>query len=94
MAHDPLILVLDEGTTSTRAIIFAADGAVVSDTPGTGLDCPVAGNPITCSASGGAACPGAASLPGLVGAGVAVPTLPVGGTVTFTVPCQVTASGL
>ena len=41
-----------------------------------------------------AACPGAASLPGLVGAGVAVPTLPVGGTVTFTVPCQVTASGL
>ncbi|MFM6930851.1 MAG: glycerol kinase GlpK [Novosphingobium sp.] len=30
MAHDPLILVLDEGTTSTRAIIFAADGTVVS----------------------------------------------------------------
>ena len=73
---------------------LAADGAVVSDTPGAGLDCPVSGNPITCSASGGAACPGAASLPGLVGAGVAVPTLPVGGTVTFTVPCQVTASGL
>ncbi|WP_310532794.1 glycerol kinase GlpK [Novosphingobium sp.] len=30
MADDPLILVLDEGTTSTRAIVFAADGAVVS----------------------------------------------------------------
>ncbi|MEJ6011973.1 glycerol kinase GlpK [Novosphingobium aquae] len=30
MAHDPLILVLDEGTTSTRAIVFAADGAVIS----------------------------------------------------------------
>lgn len=73
---------------------LAADGAMVSDTPGAGLDCPASGNPITCSASGGAACPGAASLPGLVGAGVAVPTLPVGGTVTFTVPCQVTASGL
>ena len=26
---------------------LAADGAVVSDTPGTGLDCPVAGNPIS-----------------------------------------------
>ena len=73
---------------------LAADGAMVSDTPGAGLDCPASGTPITCSASGGAACPGAASLPGLVGAGVAVPTLPAGGTVAFTVPCRVTASGL
>ncbi|MFM5932449.1 MAG: FGGY family carbohydrate kinase, partial [Novosphingobium sp.] len=29
MATDPLILVLDEGTTSTRAMLFAPDGAVV-----------------------------------------------------------------
>jgi len=72
----------------------AADGAVVSDTPGASLSCPVAGSPISCVASGGAACPGAAVLPTLVSGGVAVPTLPSGGTVTFTVPCQVTASGL
>lgn len=72
----------------------AADGAVVSDTPGAGLSCPVSGSPISCVASGGAACPGAAALPTLVSGGVAVPTLPSGGTVTFTVPCQVTASGL
>ena len=71
----------------------AADGAVVSDTPGAGLTCPVSGSPITCAASGGATCPGAAALPTLVGGGVAVPTLPVGGAVTFTVPCRVTASG-
>jgi uncharacterized repeat protein (TIGR01451 family) len=71
----------------------AADGTVISDTPGTGLTCPVAGNPITCTASGGAACPGAGALPSLVSGGVAVPTLPVGGGVTFTVPCRVTASG-
>jgi len=71
----------------------AADGAVVSDAPGAGLTCPVSGNPISCVASGGATCPGAAALPTLVGGGVAVPALPVGGVVTFTVPCQVTASG-
>jgi uncharacterized repeat protein (TIGR01451 family) len=71
----------------------AADGTMVSDAPSAGLTCPVAGNPITCAASGGAACPGAAALPSLVGGGVAVPTLPAGGSVTFTVPCRVTASG-
>lgn len=71
----------------------AADGAVVTDTPGAGLTCPVSGNPISCVASGGAACPGAGALPSLVSGGVAVPTLPAGGTVTFTVPCQVTATG-
>ncbi|WP_082563161.1 DUF11 domain-containing protein [Pseudoxanthomonas sp. Root65] len=71
----------------------AADGAVVSDTPGAGLTCPAAGNPITCAASGGGACPGAGALPSLVGGGVAVPVLPAGGVVTFTVPCQVSASG-
>ncbi|CAN7515877.1 DUF11 domain-containing protein [Pseudoxanthomonas sp. LjRoot143] len=71
----------------------AADGAVVTDTPGAGLTCPVSGNPISCVASGGAACPGAGALPSLVSGGVAVPTLPAGGAVTFTVPCQVTATG-
>lgn len=71
----------------------AADGAVVTDTPGAGLTCPVSGNPISCVASGGAACPGAGALPSLVSGGVAVPTLPAGGVVTFTVPCQVTATG-
>lgn len=30
MANEPLILVLDEGTTSTRAMVFSASGAVVS----------------------------------------------------------------
>ncbi len=71
----------------------AADGVVVSDTPGSGLSCPAAGNPITCSATGGGVCPAAGALPSLVTGGVAVPTLPSGGVVTFTVPCLVTASG-
>ncbi|TQM05688.1 putative repeat protein (TIGR01451 family) [Pseudoxanthomonas sp. 3HH-4] len=80
--------------TVSNAGPSAADGALVSDTPGGGLSCPAAGNPITCSASGGAACPGAAALPSLVSGGVAVPVLPAGGLVTFIVPCQVTATGL
>jgi hypothetical protein len=80
--------------TVSNAGPSAADGALVSDTPGGGLSCPAAGNPITCSASGGAACPGAAALPNLVSGGVAVPVLPAGGLVTFIVPCQVTATGL
>lgn len=80
--------------TVSNAGPVAADGALVSDTPGGGLSCPAAGNPITCSASGGAACPGAAALPNLVSGGVTVPALPVGGLVTFIVPCQVTATGL
>ena len=80
--------------TVSNAGPSAADGVLVSDTPGGGLSCPAAGNPITCSASGGAACPGAAALPNLVSGGVAVPVLPAGGLVTFIVPCQVTATGL
>lgn len=71
----------------------AADGAIVADTPGTGLTCPPAGNPVTCTAAGGAQCPASGALSGLTGSGVAIPTLPSGGTVTFLVPCRVTATG-
>jgi uncharacterized repeat protein (TIGR01451 family) len=71
----------------------AADGAIVADTPGTGLTCPPAGNPVTCTAGGGAQCPASGALSGLTGSGVAIPTLPSGGTVTFLVPCRVTATG-
>lgn len=71
----------------------AADGARVTDTPGTGLTCPPAGSPITCSAGGGAQCPATGALASLVGSGVAIPVLPAGGTVTFLVPCRVTATG-
>lgn len=71
----------------------AADGVLIADTPGTGLTCPTAGNPITCSAGGGAQCPTTGVLASLVGNGVAIPALPSGGTVTFLVPCRVTATG-
>jgi len=77
----------------TNAGPEAADGAIATEVPGTGLNCPAAGSPITCSATGGAQCPASGALGALVGSGVAIPVLPSGGSVTFTVPCRVTATG-
>ncbi|RZA31865.1 MAG: DUF11 domain-containing protein [Lysobacteraceae bacterium] len=70
-----------------------ADNALIRDPPpavGSGLSCST--DP-TCSAAGGATCPTALTLAGLQGAGLHIPLLPPGGTVTFGLPCQVTASG-
>lgn len=67
----------------------AADGALFRDVAATGLS----KTSITCSASGGAVCPTAPiSIATVEGAsGIAVPTLPNGGSVTFTVVADVTA---
>jgi uncharacterized repeat protein (TIGR01451 family) len=74
----------------------AADGAVLRDpAPTSGLqDCALAAAP-ACTASGGAACPatgagaGQLSIANLQGAGVVLPTLPNGGSVTVSVTCTV-----
>ncbi|MDH5823897.1 DUF11 domain-containing protein [Luteimonas sp. RD2P54] len=67
----------------------AADGAVVTD-PGVpdSLECTA----LACSAAGGAACP-AAPTPAQLVAGLAIPTLPNGGSVTLELTCTVTATG-
>ncbi|MEJ8855339.1 hypothetical protein WKW79_12205 [Variovorax robiniae] len=73
----------------------AANGAVIRDVPGAGLSCPAPSTPVTCTASGGAACP-SATVPAssLLGAGgVTIPIFPAGGQVVITMQCQVTASG-
>ena len=65
-----------------------ADGALVADPAPSNLACASA----TCTASGGAVCPattGAALVAALQGAGIVVPVLPVGGSVTFTLSCSV-----
>ena len=67
-----------------------ANGAVVQDTPSTGLTCATA----TCgSETNGAACPaetGTALATAMQSAsGIAIPTLPVNGSVTFTLTCNV-----
>ncbi len=82
------------GATTTYTIAVhndgpgAANGAVVTDPATASLTCTTA----TCTATGGASCPaqtGAALVTALQGAGATVPTLPVGGTATFTLTCQV-----
>lgn len=72
----------------------AANGTVIRDTPGTGLNCadPVA--TAACAASGGASCPGATvPVADLAGSGVTIPTLPAGGQIVLTLQCRVTATG-
>lgn len=79
----------------------AADNAVVSDdwTTVPGLDCSATAVPpgtATCAASGtaGTQCPAPASVtPAGLQAGLAIPALPNGGIVTFTLQCAVTATG-
>src|SRR5439155_814545 len=68
----------------------SANGAIVTD--------PVVANftaaTVTCgSPSGGAACPGSSTLAALQGAGIIIPTLPSGGSVTFTLGGTAGASG-
>ena len=79
------------GQTTTYAVTVtnngpaAANGAVASDTPGAGLSsCSVVGAP---TVTGGAVAPAAPGA--LLSGGVAIPTLPAGGTVTFNVRCTV-----
>ena len=74
----------------------AANGTIIRDTPGTGLDCADPATTAVCAASGGASCPGATvPVANLTGpAGVGIPTVPAGGQVVLTLQCRVTASGL
>lgn len=69
-----------------------ADGTIIKDTPGAGLDCTVPPPP-TCTASGGATCPATYSAAALAN-GVVVPRFPNGGSLVFTMRCRVTATGL
>lgn len=74
----------------------SANGAIFQDAPATGLTC---NTPVVCTATGGAQCPGGA-VNGVanvtlasIQAGVAIPTLPNGGNLSFALVCTVTATG-
>lgn len=75
--------------TVSNAGPASADGALVADTPGTGLSCAVT----SCTPTNGAVCPGSLLWPSLLTGGVVVPTLPSTGTVAFGLTCSVTATG-
>ncbi len=84
------------GTTTYTVVISnvgpsAANNAVFTDPAATGLNV----TSVTCgSASGGAACPtvGNTTVALMQGAGIVIPTLPSGGSVTFTIGATVTAT--
>ncbi|WP_313927290.1 hypothetical protein [Pseudoxanthomonas sp.] len=74
--------------------VAAAPGTVVRDPAMAGLDCTAAGLAVpTCSATGGASCPTPLTASGLQ-AGVAIPALPAGSTVSIDLTCRATASGM
>jgi uncharacterized repeat protein (TIGR01451 family) len=80
------------GSTTTYSLVVtnngpdSAIGAVISDTPGAGLTCPV-GNPVTFTGFGIPA--GSFTIGDLIGSGITLGTLGNGQTVTVTYSCQV-----
>lgn len=74
----------------------SANGALFSDPIAAGLSCTT---PAVCTATGGAQCPGGAvngtiNVPvASIQAGVAIPTMPSGGNLSFALTCTVTATG-
>ncbi len=88
------------GQTSTYTITVgnagpaSADGTFVTDAASAGV-CAIGTPTVSCSGAGGAVCPtGSLSFATLVAPGYAIPTLPSGTSVTFTVVCAVSATGL
>lgn len=72
----------------------AASNVVLSDVAGAGQNCASPSTTATCSATGGASCPSpTVAVSSLLGAGITIPSLPVGGQVTIALQCQVTATG-
>lgn len=73
--------------TVTHVAGVDGDGAVVRDPGASGLDCSAAVP--TCTASGGAVCPGSPTIAALQGAGLEIPTLPADGQVEIGFSCVV-----
>jgi uncharacterized repeat protein (TIGR01451 family) len=71
-----------------------ANGALLRDVPGAGLNCSAPSSTASCTGTGGAAC-AAPTVPvaSLLGTGVAIASFPVGGQITVTLQCTVTATG-
>lgn len=84
------------GTTTTYTLTITnagpahADNAVLTDPAVAGLNVTA----VNCTGTtGGGVCPGVVTVAALQGAGLVIPTLPAGATVTFTVTATVTATG-
>ncbi len=87
---------LTAGQTTSYTVTFAnsgpasADGATIRDIPSAGLSCTVS----NCIPAGTGVCPAVADRPNiLTGAGLVLSSFASGATLTFTLSCQVTATG-
>jgi uncharacterized repeat protein (TIGR01451 family) len=84
------------GDTNTYTITLtnngpaAANGALVVDSATSGLTCTA----LNCSPAAGASCPTTLSVAAFQSSGLSIPFLPSGGSVTFTLTCTVTATGV
>ena len=83
------------GSTTTYTITAsnggpsAANNSVLKDPVVTGLVC----TSVTCTSSGGAACPAVVDTATLQGAGLVIPSFPANSSVTLSLVCRVTATG-
>lgn len=83
------------GSVTSYTVTFAnlgpaaGDGALLTDTPSTGLSCSVA----SCAPGGTGVCPASGLWPDLLGGGLTLPSFASGSTLTFIVSCNVTATG-
>lgn len=72
--------------TNTTGVIL--DNAVFKDPAVANLTA----NSVTCSAAGGATCPASVTVAAMQGAGITIPSMPVGGSVTFTIGATLSGS--
>lgn len=71
-----------------------ASNVLLTDSASAGQTCTTPSTTATCTATGGASCPSpTVPVTTLLGSGVTIPSLPVGGQVSITLQCTVTASG-
>ncbi len=74
--------------TVTNTTGVSLGGAVFKDPAVSGI----AANSVTCAAAGGASCPASSTVSAMQGSGIAIPTMPIGGSVTFTVNATLTGT--
>lgn len=81
--------------TATNNGPNGGNGAVIQDFPDTAVDCLDPAPIVDCVGSGGAICPSpTVPVSTLTGAGVTIPTFPVGGQIVLTYQCRINATGL
>jgi len=84
--------VFSPDTSFTYTVVLTAGaklgGAVFTDPAVANLNV----SSVTCAAAGGATCPGSVTVAAMQGAGITIPAMPIGGSVTFTITATVTGN--